>query len=143
MSFVNLNIHAVWGTKFRYPFLTGAIKITVIEHIKENAKSKGLLIDVIDGDVDHLHCLFKLNADMSLSKAMQLIKGESSHWINKEKLTKSSFEWAVDYFAVSVSDSKLNRVRNYINNQEEHHKKITFLEEYQKFLKAVNIKSTE
>jgi len=139
MSHVNISIHAVWGTKFRYPFLTNDLKHKVIKHIQENAKIKNLYIDSIDGDVDHLHCLFKLNSDMSVSKAMQLIKGESSHWINKEKLTKSTFEWAVDYYAVSVSKSQLDRVRNYIRNQEEHHKRITFEDEYQKFLLAFNI----
>ena len=76
-----------------------------------------------------------LNTDMSISKVMQLVKGESAFWINKEKLTKTKFEWADEYFAVSVSEDKLDTVRNYIINQEEHHKKITFLDEYNSFLK--------
>ena len=66
---------------------------------------------------------------------MQLIKGESSFWINKNKLVKGHFEWADEYFAASVSEDKLQFVRNYINGQEEHHKKETFVEEYDRFLK--------
>tara|TARA_R110000737_G_scaffold353433_2_gene405295 strand:- start:13835 stop:14065 length:231 start_codon:yes stop_codon:yes gene_type:complete len=65
---------------------------------------------------------------------MQLIKGESSFWINKNKLTQEKFEWQDEYFAVSVSESKLNKVRDYIRNQEEHHKRNTFQEEYEAFI---------
>lgn len=128
-------IHAVWGTKSRYPFLTQEIRKKVIDHIKENAKIKGIYIDRINGHTDHLHCLLSLNADMSISKAMQLIKGESSFWVNKQNLTSSKFEWADEYYAASVSESRMKVVRSYIDNQEEHHRKETFTDEYEKFLK--------
>ena len=65
---------------------------------------------------------------------MQLIKGESAHWINMNNLITSKFEWADEYFAASVSESVLEKVRGYINNQEQHHKKVTFSEEYQDFI---------
>ena len=135
MSFVQIWIHAVWGTKNRDPILQKEIREKVMRHILENAKSKGFYIDCINGYKEHLHCLMTLNADLSVAKQMQLIKGESSFWLNKNKFLKGHFEWADEYFAVSVSEDKLNNVRNYINNQEEHHKKITFLDEYNKFLK--------
>lgn len=131
-------IHAVWGTKNREPTMPPNIRQKIIQHIKHNAKTKEIYIDSINGHTDHLHCLFGLNADMSISKTIQLIKGESSFWINKEKLTKSIFEWADEYFAVSVSESMIYKVRAYINRQEEHHKKITFTEEYEKILKQYN-----
>jgi len=68
------------------------------------------------------------------TKTLQLIKGESSFWINKNKLTQSKFEWQDEYFAVAVSESMLEKVRNYIKNQEDHHKKKTFNHEFiQKF----------
>ena len=66
---------------------------------------------------------------------MQLIKGESSFWINKNKIIKRQFEWADEYFASSVSEDKLDIVRAYIINQQEHHKKVAFKDEYGKFLK--------
>ena len=114
------------------------IKQKVISHIKENAKQKEIFIDSINGYHEHLHCLFALNADMPLSKAMQLIKGESAFWINKQKIIQGKFEWADEYFALSVSESQLEKVRIYISNQEEHHKKATFAEEYQKFISTYN-----
>ena len=64
---------------------------------------------------------------------MQLIKGEASFWINKNKLIQG-FEWADEYFAVSVSESQLYKVREYIANQEEHHRKKTWQEEYDEFM---------
>jgi REP element-mobilizing transposase RayT len=75
---------------------------------------------------------------MSISKVMQLIKGEAAFWANKEKIAGGKFEWADEYFAVSVSESSLDAVRAYINNQEEHHSKISFAQEYEKFMSAYN-----
>ena len=63
-----------------------------------------------------------------------LLKGESSHWINKQNLTKSKFEWQDEYFAVSVSESNVETVRRYMHNQEKHHRKRTFVEEYTELL---------
>jgi putative transposase len=65
---------------------------------------------------------------------MQLIKGESAFWINKEALTTQKFEWQDEYFAVSVSESVVNKVREYIKNQEKHHKYKTFQQEYDEFI---------
>ncbi len=141
MSFVQVMIHAVWGTKSRYPFLTKEIKLKVITHIKENAHKKQIFIDRLNGHTDHLHCLFGLNADMSISKTLRLLKGESAFWINNQQFTNSKFEWADEYFAVSVSESMLDKVRAYIDNQEEHHKKATFMQEYEEFIKKYSFKN--
>ena len=135
MPFVKVMIHAVWGTKSRESFLIDEIRWKVNDHIRENCRSKDIYLDSINGHVDHLHCLFGLNATMSLSKAMQLIKGESAFWINKNELIRHRFEWADEYFAASVSESMLDRVRTYIENQEEHHEKVTFMQEYQELTK--------
>jgi len=135
MAYVKIWIHAVFGTKDRFPYFTKEIKQTIIDHIKENSKKKEIFIDCINGGNDHLHCLIALNADMSISKAMQLIKGESSFWINKEKVTATKFEWADEYYAESISESSLNNVRDYIKNQEQHHRKSSFSEDYEKFMK--------
>jgi REP element-mobilizing transposase RayT len=71
---------------------------------------------------------------MSISKAMQLIKGESAFWMNKQQLINSKFEWADEYFAVSVSESMLDKVRSYIDGQEAHHAKKTFQQECDEFI---------
>jgi putative transposase len=135
MAFVKIWIHAVWGTKNREPVLEKEILEFVCDHIKENGKLKGIFIECVNGYSDHLHCLMLLNADTSISKQMQLIKGESSFWINKNKIIKGKFEWADEYFASSVSEDKLGIARAYILNQQEHHKKVTFKDEYERFLK--------
>ncbi len=139
MPFVKVLIHAVWGTKNRHPFLVDGLRYKVIDHIKTNARAKSIYIDSLNGYFDHLHCLFRLNADMNLSKAINLIKGESSFWINKNNLTKSKFEWADEYYGVSVSESAIPRVRAYIQNQEEHHRKVTFEEEYVELMRRYNL----
>jgi putative transposase len=138
MSYVRVWIQPVWGTKNREHFLMKAIRPQVLDHIRNNAKEKEVYIDKLNGDSDHLHCLFGLNADMTIAKTLQLIKGESSYWINKEKVTPVRFDWADEYYAVSVSESDLDRVRAYIDNQEEHHKKRTFAEEVEEFLRKHN-----
>ena len=135
MAFVKIMIHAVWGTKNREPYLVKDIRPLIVSHIKENARSKGIFIDTLNGYTEHLHCLMGLNADMSISKAMHLIKGESAFWINKQKIIRGKFEWADEYFAVSVSDSVFDKVRTYINTQDEHHQKVSFAQEYAIFIK--------
>ncbi len=141
MAYVKIMIHAVWGTKSREPYLTKEVRHQVIGHIKQNARDKEIFIDRLNGHNDHLHCLMGLNADMSIAKAMHLIKGESAFWINKHTITKCRFEWADEYFAVSVSESMLDKVRMYIDTQEEHHKKVTFTQEYEEFIRKYNFKS--
>lgn len=69
---------------------------------------------------------------------MQLIKGESSFWINKSKLINQKFEWQDEYFALSISESMIGRVREYVLNQEVHHRKKTFQEEFDEFIKKYN-----
>lgn len=138
MSHVKIWIHAVCGTKERFPFFVNEIKWRVIHHIEENAKTKDIYISRINGYTDHLHILFGLNATMSVAQALQLIKGESAFWINKNKITPTPFQWAHEYYAASVDESSLARVRAYIDRQEEHHRKILFSEEYDKFMSEYN-----
>lgn len=106
----------------------------VWNHIRENGQSKGIFVDFVNGYSDHCHCLISLGTDQTLQKTVQLLKGESSFWINKNKLTKEKFEWQDEYFAVSVSESLVDKIRDYIKNQEEHHQKKTFHEEYDHFM---------
>jgi len=135
MSFIKVYIHFVWSTKNRMPFLeTPEIRQLMWNHIRENAKEKEIHIDFVNGYSDHCHCLVSLGVDQTIQKVMQLIKGESSFWMNNQKLILDKFEWQNEYFAVSVSESILERVRNYIKNQEQHHSKQTFEEEYNEFM---------
>jgi putative transposase len=135
MPFVKVYIHFVWSTKNRYPFLaTKEMRKILWQHMKENAKQKGIFIDFVNGYADHCHCLVSLGVDQTIQKIMQLIKGESSFWINKCNLIAEKFEWQDEYFAVSVSESMIETVRNYIRKQEEHHRRKTFTDEYKEFI---------
>ncbi|WP_430810992.1 MULTISPECIES: IS200/IS605 family transposase [unclassified Carboxylicivirga] len=134
MSFIKVYVHYVWATKNRFPFLTNDIRKDVFSHIRQNAVSKNIYVDFINGYTDHVHCLISLNDDLSIGKIAQLLKGESSFWINQQKMTSHKFAWQDEYFAIGVGDDKLNAVRKYIAKQEEHHKKQTFTQEYEKFI---------
>jgi putative transposase len=135
MPFVKVYIHFVWSTKNRTPFLsTPELRKTMWQHIKENSIKKNIFIDCINGYADHCHCLISLSIDQDIKTVIQLIKGESSNWMNKQNLIKHKFEWQDEYFAVSVSQSVLEKTRAYIKNQEEHHTTKTFQQEYDEFI---------
>lgn len=136
MSWIRIWIHLVFSTKNREPYFTSKEKREkVIAHIKTNAKKKDIWLEEINGHKEHIHCLISLGKDQSISKVSQLIKGESSKWINDEKLTKTKFSWQDDYWAVSVSESHLKDVKDYIRNQEDHHRIKSFTEEVDDFMK--------
>lgn len=136
MPFVKVNIHFVWSTKNRAPYLkTKEIRDAMWKHIKENGASKGIFIDFVNGYMEHCHCLVSLGTEQTISKVMQLIKGEAAHWFNQQNFINEKLEWQDEYFAVSVSESQLNVVREYIKNQEEHHSRKTFQQEYDEFIK--------
>jgi REP element-mobilizing transposase RayT len=144
MSFINVYIHFVWSTKNREPILDSKeLRLKVWNHIKENAQEKGIKIDFISGYHDHCHCLVSLDSRYSLQDIMKLIKGESSFGINSQNLTKHKFEWQDEYFAVSVSESIVDKVRNYIKNQEIHHITNTFQQEYDEFIRKFKFRKLE
>ena len=87
MPHVRVYIHFVWSTKYREPFLhSSLLRKKVWKHIKQNAEEKGIHMDFVNGYKDHCQCLVMLQSDQTISQVMQLIKGESSFWINKNKL---------------------------------------------------------
>ena len=136
MSWVRVYIHLVFSTKNREPFLnTKELCRQVFQHIKKNADEKDIWLDCVNGWQEHAHCLISLGKEQTISKVAQLIKGESSFWINQSKLTENKFVWQDDFWAVGVSESHLQSVRNYIHNQEEHHRQKSFTEEVNEFMK--------
>lgn len=92
-------------------------------------------MDSLNCTDDHIHLLVSLNAEDTISKVVMLLKGESSHWVNQNKLIPNKFEWQDEYIAISVSESIVENVRKYISSQEEHHKKKSFTDEYEEFMK--------
>ncbi len=139
MPYLKVYIHFVWTTKNRNPYLANPkLRLRVWWHILKNASSKGIFIDFINGYSDHCHCLISLKSNQNIEDCIQLIKGESSNWINKRNLLKDTdynwFEWQDEYYGVSISPKDINNVREYIKRQEEHHKIQTFNDEFNEYM---------
>jgi len=135
MSWVRVYIHLVFTTKNREHFLNSPeLRKKVFQHIKQNADEKSIRLDCINGYQEHAHCLISLGKEQTISKVAQLIKGESSFWINQNNLTQSKFIWQDDFWAVGVSERHVEKVRNYIHNQETHHSRKTFTTEVNEFM---------
>ena len=139
MSYVKIILHCVWSTKKRQPLLSDrGQRETFFAHICANAKEKGIWVSLVGGYVDHLHLILYLGKDQIPSKILQLIKGEASHWFNQQYAQR--LEWQDDYFTVSIGESQLTAVSNYILNQEEHHRHKSFQEEYEEFMRVYKFK---
>ncbi len=134
MAFLKVWVHMVWTTKNRMPYLKRSVRSSVFRHICENARSKGIFVDSIGGGQEHIHLLISLGAEERIAEIAQLLKSESSFWINKQDLIQGKFEWQDDYYVVSVGENELPHIRIYILNQDEHHRKKSFSEEYQNFI---------
>ena len=115
MSFVKIWVHAVWGTKNREAILVKQSRNVIYQHVCSNALAKGFYITEINGYNEHIHFLMPLKADWSIAKQMNMVKGESAHWVNKNGILQRKLEWADEYFAASVSEDKMGIVRNYTN----------------------------
>ena len=107
-----------------------------ITAIVQNNNHKMLAINNMP---DHVHMFVGLNPAQSVSEMMQHVKGDSSKWINLEGFTRQKFRWQEGFGAFSYSRSHIDNVVKYIHNQQEHHKKISFLDEYRKMLKSFDI----
>lgn len=140
MSHVKIWIHLVFATKYRDRLLTNEFSHAIHEHIMTNCTKKGIFLQAVNGSVDHIHCLISLGKDQTIAQIAQLIKGESSFWINKNQLLSSKFSWQDDYFAVSISESHLDKVIRYIKNQAEHHRKKSYSEEVAEFISKYGFK---
>jgi REP element-mobilizing transposase RayT len=129
MSFISIWLHCVWTTNRRIPYLKNDIREQVIFHILETSKRKSIYIDHINGYNEHLHAMISMGGRQNISDIMQQIKGESSYWINKNNLTRLKFEWQDDFYCVSFGVPQLDILREYIRNQTNHHKTVSWQEE--------------
>jgi REP element-mobilizing transposase RayT len=139
MSYISILVHCVWTTNRRIPFIKDEIRNEFIFHILETSRSKNIHIDHINGYYEHLHALISLGGQQNISDIMHQIKGESSFWINKNKLTREKFSWQDDFYAVSIGMPQLENLRGYIRNQPIHHIKISWDEELSQLEKEYKI----
>jgi putative transposase len=134
-SFNKIWIHAIWATKERMPLIKPIIENKIYTFISDQLREQGCPVRIINGMPDHIHCLFLLNPQKSISDVIKQINGSSSHFLNQSDLMKDKFAWQTGYGAFSVSESVLEKVYEYIKNQKAHHQKKTFQQEYEGFMK--------
>lgn len=141
-SYTNIWIHAIFGTKFRQPNIKENFRQNLYGFIKAELNEMNCPSKIINGTEDHIHILFRLNPQRNVADVVKNIKGLSSHWVNSKNLISEKFAWQTGYGAFSVSESELNRVYQYILNQKEHHEKISYEEEMNKFIELNKLLNT-
>ncbi|HMO65040.1 MAG TPA: IS200/IS605 family transposase, partial [Verrucomicrobiota bacterium] len=139
----SLSYHIVFSTKNREPWLNDAVCERLWPYLGGIARENKMMVLEVGGVADHVHVLVSIPASMSVSKAVQLIKGGSSHWIKETFANMAGFAWQDGYGAFTVSESQLDTVRDYIRRQPEHHRTRTFAEEYRTFLQRHRIEFDE
>jgi len=138
-SLVRNYVHLVWSTKNRHPFIKKEIKAELHSYMGGICKRLECPSLAIGGVEDHVHILCMLSQKIALMDLVSKIKANSSRWMKTEGVDYSNFYWQNGYGAFSVNPSQIDRVIKYINNQEEHHRKKTFQEEYRLFLKKYKV----
>jgi len=138
-TYTQLYVHVVFAVKGRANLISRSWKEILYQYITGIFTNKNQKLMVINGMPDHLHLLIGLKPDCNLSDLVRDIKANSSKWINENKWVVGKFEWQSGFGAFTVGQSQIKTVVNYILNQEEHHKKKTFREEYIEFLNAYQI----
>ena len=132
-------LHLLWATKNRQNALVRGAREKVSAHLYENAKEKEIYLKINYVNSDHIHTLIDLPTKYSIEDVAKLLKGELSYWINQNDIIPNKFSWGRGYGAFSVSHSNVSKVAEYIAKQEEHHKKITFQQEYKGFVEKYGL----
>ena len=138
-TYTQIHLQLVFAVKFRAAVIDSSWKEELYKYMTGIVQEQKHKMIIINGVADHVHLLIGFKPHQSLSELMQDVKGSSSKWINERKLTRSKFNWQEGYGAFSYSNSDLPNVIRYIQNQEEHHRKIVFKDEYRLYLKEFEI----
>ncbi len=131
-------IHLIWATKNRERVLFKNYGKQLFDHLINKGKESGVAFEKLTIQPEHVHALINLPTDRTLKDVMNKIKGGSSYWLNKV-VFQSKFSWQRGYGAYSVSASQLETVKNYIDNQPEHHQRLTFTQEFERWKREYGI----
>lgn len=142
-TFTHLLTHIVFSTKDRAAFLDDDLKPRLFAYMAGIIRELGGQVILINGPTDHVHILTTIPARLALSDFLRDLKANSSGWVHREFPSRHDFAWQTGYGAFAVSHSNLESVKEYIRNQEEHHRKLTFKEEFETFLKRHEIEYNE
>lgn len=134
-SYNKIWIHFIWETFDGEKTFSKNQRKEISNLLYDYCKEKNIFMKINFVNADHVHALIDLPTDLSVEDCIKLLKGASSFYINKNRITKSKFSWGKGYGVFSVSASQLNNVVSYIKNQEEHHRTKSFSEEYELFIK--------
>lgn len=142
-TYTQIHVQFVFAVKYRDSLITPLLKEELYQYISGIIKHHKHKLLAINGMSDHIHIFIGMRPTQSISDLMQDIKGSSSKWINEKKFLKVKFEWQEGYGAFSYSKSQVDNVINYIKNQEQHHKKESFRNEYLNFLNRFEVEYDE
>ena len=129
-SFTSIVIHCVWSTKKRESFLGSEVRNRLWPYLGGIARENRMKALAIGGVADHVHMLISLPRTLSVSKALQLLKSNSSKWIHETFPKLHSFEWQEGYGAFSIGITAVDATVGYIRDQAEHHRKRSFRDEF-------------
>lgn len=134
-TLTNLVYHVIFSTKNREPMINPTICKELYSYIGGIVKGENATVLQIGGMPDHIHRVLKLKPVHSLSEIMQKLKGSSSKWVNEQGRLNEKFSWQEGYGAFTVSESQITTVVHYVKSQENHHRNLSFKEEFTQFLK--------
>ena len=138
-SYSRLWIHLIWETLRREPMLDKRAAAKASAFLNEYSINKGIYMKINYFNADHTHALIDLPTRYSIEEVIKLFKGGSSYWINHNQMIRGKFAWGGGYGAFSVSHSDVGQVARYIATQEEHHRKRTYSEEFELFVKRYGL----
>jgi putative transposase len=138
-SFVSCQVHCVFATHKRERWLTPDIQPRLWSYLGRIARENKMTAVAVGGVEDHVHMLIALHATLSIAKALQLLKGNSSKWLHETFPALRQFKWQEGYGAFSIGVSGVAATRAYIAKQAEHHRHVTFREEVEVFLRKHNM----
>ena len=142
-TYHQIYLQTVFAVKYRNAVITKDWKsklFGVVGNLINETNCKNIIVNGVE---DHVHCFLGLKPVVSVSELMKTVKAKSSKYINDHQLTAERFEWQEGYGVFSYSQSQVDKVYRYILNQEVHHRKQTFREEYLEFLKSFKIEYDE
>ena len=142
-SLVKNYVHLVWSTKNRQPFIDKNIKDELYAYMASISNNLESHVLQIGGVEDHIHILCLLSRKIAMMKLVEEVKSHSSKWIKTKGDNYQNFYWQNGYGGFSVNPKEIEVVKKYIGNQEEHHKKRTFKEEYRMFLNQYKMEFDE
>lgn len=138
-TFTQIYLHLVFAVQNRISLINPEWKAELYKYITGIVQNNGHKLIAINGIANHLHIAVGYKPHQLIPDLLQDIKGYSSKWVNEKKFVRGKFNWQEGYGVFSFSHSQIDRVVKYINNQEQHHKKVSFREEYIQLLKKYNI----